>query len=233
MSDVADADLGDDVSRLGMSLRRLADRGEGTVLGLMPAGRAGIRRVSRALADAFEARLVEAYRDRSATLVRFAVRKIHDHGRAEDVVHRAFEKILRRHRGDQPEISNLDAYLVTAVCNEINRELRTVIGDRLNLVTEPADAETERPSPRVDVSVEVAEALALRAALADLPPREREAVVLRAQWQLSVSETADVMRLSQGAVKRYTADGLRRLRERLTAADRHPNPTPESGAQAG
>lgn len=53
------------------------------------------------------------------------------------------------------------------------------------------------------------------------------------QWQLSISETADVMRLSQGAVKRYTADGLRRLRERLTAPDRHPDPIHEPGAPTG
>jgi RNA polymerase sigma-70 factor (ECF subfamily) len=42
-------------------------------------------------------------------------------------------------------------------------------------------------------------------------------VVIRLQWQLSVEETAQVMGLSSGAVKRYTSDGLRRLRERLGA----------------
>jgi hypothetical protein len=34
---------------------------------------------------------------------------------------------------------------------------------------------------------------------------------------LSVDDAAQVMGLSAGAVKRYTADGLRRLRERLAA----------------
>ena len=35
--------------------------------------------------------------------------------------------------------------------------------------------------------------------------------------RVSRAQAAEVMHLSDGAVKRYTADGVRRLRERLTA----------------
>lgn len=219
MTEFADGDVNEEFAQLAASLRQLADQGEGTVLGLGPPGRAGIRRVSRATAEAFEGRLAQAYRERSTLLVRYAARKVNDHARAEDVVQRVFEKILRRHRVDRPEVRNLEAYLLTAVCNEINRELRSVISDRQTLTLEPTEPEAERPSQRVDVSAEVTDALALRAALAELPPREREAVVLRTQWQLSVAEAAEIMGLSSGAVKRYTADGLRRLRERLSDPD--------------
>ncbi|MGW6130352.1 RNA polymerase sigma factor [Cellulomonas sp. NPDC055163] len=48
-------------------------------------------------------------------------------------------------------------------------------------------------------------------ALGTLSPRERACVVLRQMEDLSVQETADLLRVSQGAVKRYTADGLARL----------------------
>jgi len=219
VTEFADGDVNEEFAQLAASLRQLADQGEGTVLGLGPPGRAGIRRVSRATAEAFEGRLAQAYRERSTLLVRYAARKVNDHARAEDVVQRVFEKILRRHRVDRPEVRNLEAYLLTAVCNEINRELRSVISDRQTLTLEPTEPEAERPSQRVDVSAEVTDALALRAALAELPPREREAVVLRTQWQLSVAEAAEIMGLSSGAVKRYTADGLRRLRERLSDPD--------------
>jgi RNA polymerase sigma-70 factor (ECF subfamily) len=68
-----------------------------------------------------------------------------------------------------------------------------------------------------DVSTRIADVVTVRQALEVLPRREREAVVLRLQWQLSVEETAEVMRLSTGAVKRYTADGVRRLKERLAS----------------
>jgi RNA polymerase sigma-70 factor (ECF subfamily) len=218
MTEIVDGDLTEEFSQVTALLRQLADRGEGTVLGLVPPGRAGIRRVSRALAEQAERQLIEAYRDRSPMLVRYAAGKVGDIGRAEDVVQRAFEKVLRRQRQDRPEISNLQAYLFTAVCNEINRELRSIIPDRQTLVAESDGEQGELPSTRADISVQVADALAVRAALAALPPREREAVVIRMQWQLSVSEAAEVMQLSSGAVKRYTADGLRRLRERLSAA---------------
>ncbi|ADG76579.1 RNA polymerase, sigma-24 subunit, ECF subfamily [Cellulomonas flavigena DSM 20109] len=49
------------------------------------------------------------------------------------------------------------------------------------------------------------------AALATLSPRERACVVLRHLEDLSVHETGRLLRLSDGAVKRYTADGVRAL----------------------
>ncbi|WP_426594856.1 RNA polymerase sigma factor [Cellulomonas sp. McL0617] len=48
-------------------------------------------------------------------------------------------------------------------------------------------------------------------ALATLSPRERACVVLRQMEDLSVTETSAVLGLSEGAVKRYTSDGLARL----------------------
>lgn len=210
-----DEDFNEDFSAIGTLLRGIADHGDGIVVGVVPAGRSGIRRVSRAQAAEFDKRLATAYRERMPALIRHAVRKVGDHGRAEDVVQRAFEKILRRYQDDRPEISNIDAYVFTTVCNEINRELRDVIPARRNS-SDPADLEVGIGT-RADLSGQVVDAMAVRAALAELAPREREAVIMRLQWQLSVAEAAEVMHLSDGAVKRYTADGVRRLRERLTA----------------
>lgn len=204
---------------IGNALLAAARAGDGIVLGLVPPGRAGIRRVSRAQVDEFERRFAEAYRERLPMLVRYAARKVGDHARAEDVVQRAFEKILRRQRQNLPEITNLSAYLLTTVCNEINRELRTVIPERQNLTSVDADEErTEIASDRPDISLQVADALAVKSALATLSPRERECVVMRVQWQMSVAEAAEALQLSTGSVKRYTFDGLKRLREQLAAA---------------
>ncbi|MCC2335845.1 sigma-70 family RNA polymerase sigma factor [Cellulomonas wangsupingiae] len=54
-------------------------------------------------------------------------------------------------------------------------------------------------------------------ALATLSPRERACVVLRQMEDMSVAETATVLGLSEGAVKRYTADAVRRLGDLLDA----------------
>jgi RNA polymerase sigma factor (sigma-70 family) len=213
-----DVDPVEEFPLLSRLLHAAAERGEGTVLGLVPPGRSRIGRVSRVDSAAFAERLAAAYRERSPAMVRYATRKVGDPGRAEDVVQRAFEKILRRQQGNPPEITNMQAYVLTAVCNEINRELREVIPARANVSIDDPDRGDDTPSAPVDVSTQVADAAVLRDALAALSPREREAVVIRMQWQLSVAEAAEVMQLSAGAVKRYTSDGLRRLRERLDPA---------------
>lgn len=57
----------------------------------------------------------------------------------------------------------------------------------------------------------------LRVALAQLPPRQRAAVVLRYWSQHSVTETAAILRCSEGNVKSQSARGLAALR---TALDR-------------
>ncbi|QGQ20766.1 sigma-70 family RNA polymerase sigma factor [Cellulomonas sp. JZ18] len=53
------------------------------------------------------------------------------------------------------------------------------------------------------------------AALAELSPRERACVLLRHLDDLSVRETAQLLGLSEGAVKRYVADGIATLNARL------------------
>jgi RNA polymerase sigma factor (sigma-70 family) len=52
-------------------------------------------------------------------------------------------------------------------------------------------------------------------ALGALSPRERACVVLRMMEDLSVTETAAALGLSEGAVKRYTSDGIGRLNAAL------------------
>ncbi|MEU8920155.1 SigE family RNA polymerase sigma factor [Kitasatospora sp. NPDC048545] len=54
---------------------------------------------------------------------------------------------------------------------------------------------------------------ALLAALATLPPRQREAVVLRHWEDLSDSQTAAAMGCSAGAVRSHAAKGIARLRQ--------------------
>ena len=57
--------------------------------------------------------------------------------------------------------------------------------------------------------------LALRGALASLPPRQREAVIYRFWAQLPVAECADLMGCAEGTVRALTAQGVAALRSVL------------------
>ena len=67
----------------------------------------------------------------------------------------------------------------------------------------------------VDGSGDPSERLALRAVVAGLPRRQREAVVLRYLVDLSVSETAAVMGCAEGTVRALTSQALSSLRTQL------------------
>jgi DNA-directed RNA polymerase specialized sigma24 family protein len=62
-----------------------------------------------------------------------------------------------------------------------------------------------------------AEALALRQAIAALPARKRECVVLRYLIGMTEAETAQVLDVSVGTVKSQTHKGLSQLRDHLDA----------------
>jgi RNA polymerase sigma-70 factor (sigma-E family) len=54
--------------------------------------------------------------------------------------------------------------------------------------------------------------IALRQALDALPPRQRQTIVLRYYTQLSVAQTATVMRCAPGTVKAHTSQAIAALR---------------------
>ncbi|WP_274201073.1 RNA polymerase sigma factor [Actinomycetospora lemnae] len=209
----ADADIDhldqDDAEVIGL-LRRAAEAGWGEVLGLVPAHQAGLRRVALPVAE-LSARLTEAYRREHTVFLRTARAHV---GRdvAEDVVQRAFANVWRRlQRPDRPEIASIVQYTCTAVMHEVHRELRAIIRDR------GRRAEGEQPD-HPDPATEEKPAFvdALDDALEVLSPRQRRAVLLRYQIGCSVAETAQLMAIGEGTVKRYAAEGLARLREQLS-----------------
>jgi RNA polymerase sigma-70 factor (sigma-E family) len=83
---------------------------------------------------------------------------------------------------------------------------------------------------RAGLSVEVPDVVApvtasfelravVRDALRTVPPRQRQALVLRFYIGLSVAETAQAMQCAEGTVKSQTAAGLRHLGAALSSAD--------------
>lgn len=77
----------------------------------------------------------------------------------------------------------------------------------------------DRPIPGADLAETTHLKEVLRDALARLPSRQRAAVVLRYWSQHSVTETAAIMRCSEGNVKSQSARGLSALRAALAGMD--------------
>jgi RNA polymerase sigma-70 factor (sigma-E family) len=142
---------------------------------------------------------------------------------AEQLAQESYLRLWRR----WPWISDPQAapmYLQRTVVNLSRETIRRRVIERRVLRArelEPAAA----PTP------DVAAVTALRRAVAALPMRKRECVVLRYLLGLSEAETADLLGISVGTVKSQTHKGLRQLRERLDdlAAGPGPGPGPVTG----
>jgi len=87
---------------------------------------------------------------------------------------------------------------------------------------------TDRPPETAATGPDQDDVLALRAALASLPPRQRAVIVLRYFEDLTERQTAEALGISVGTVKSQNADALRRLRTMLPDLDEEPRPVTRS-----
>jgi RNA polymerase sigma-70 factor (sigma-E family) len=149
-------------------------------------------------------------------LVRLAALLVRDAATAEEVVQDSFAAMRSGwQRLRDPE--RAQAYLRQAVVSRSRSVLRhrTVPGDN------PQQALPDTPEAEHGVPG-LLEQPAARAALAGLPARQREAIVLRYYAGLSKGEIAAAMGISQGAVNSHTVHGLSALRASVEQASLHP-----------
>jgi RNA polymerase sigma factor (sigma-70 family) len=133
----------------------------------------------------------------------------------EDVVQEAFVRLHRKRHTLRDQGAAL-AYLRRTVCNLCRSRLRHLAMAarrhlQLGVVEDVASAEQQvvhRESVRE-----------LLAAVAELPPRQREALVLRYWLELSEREAAEVLGIAVGTVKAHTARAIANLTRRLEARD--------------
>lgn len=125
-----------------------------------------------------------------------------DRAAGQDLLQGALERVLRRWRIRPPE--HPEAYVRRAMVNAAVRR-------RSRRFQELPAADLPESSTR-DATAGVPTADALRRALANLPARQRAAVVLRFYDDLSEAETAAVLGCSVGTVKSSVSRGLARLR---------------------
>ncbi len=107
--------------------------------------------------------------------------------------------------------ANRDGYARRALVNALMDEHRRPWRRQERSSPEVPDLPTVEPQAGTERTD------ALNAALADLPPRMRAALVYRYFHDLSVADTADALSCSQGTVKSQTARALERLRTLMDA----------------
>jgi len=155
--------------------------------------------------------VTELYSTNYRSLVRLAALLIRDVATAEEVVQDSF---VAMHSGWRRVCDSDKAlsYLRQSVVDRSRSVLRhRVVADR-NAPEPPADMPNAEHG-----AIVLLERSAVVAALRALPPRQREALVLRYYGDMSEVQIASVMGISRGSVKTHTASAMSALRSILEA----------------
>jgi RNA polymerase sigma-70 factor (sigma-E family) len=160
-----------------------------------------------------EAALSALFHRHYLPLVRLASCLTGERDSAEDVVQDAFVS-LQRHSATLRDPSAAEAYLRSAVVNGSRSQVRRLVRERVR--RRPAavpDASSE------DRAVERDEHARVFAAVQSLPTRQREVLVCRYYLELSEADTARLLEISLGSVKRHAHRAIKavQLRVEVTA----------------
>lgn len=142
------------------------------------------------------------YRQQRLRMVRLAILLVDEPATAEDVVQEAFTGLHRNWSGLRDKQAAL-GYLRTAVVNGSRSVLR-----RRKTAREYTPPHQAAARSAESLAMLTAEHQAVVSALAKLPPRQREVLVLRYYGDLSEAEIAEATGLSKGTVKSTASRAL-------------------------
>lgn len=147
-----------------------------------------------------------------ARIVGLANRMLRDTAEAEDVAQEAFIRVWRQAGSWQPGRARFDTWLHTVVlnlCRDRLRRRREVTSDAVVDLADPAlDAEATLVAEERDGAV--------AAAIAALPERQREAILLVHYQDLTGAAAAEALEVSVEALESLLARGRRTLRAELS-----------------
>ena len=146
--------------------------------------------------------LADLYREHRTRMVRLAVLLVDDPNTAEDVVQEAFTG-LHRHWAELRDEAAAIGYLRTAVVNGSRSVLRRRRTARDYVPPHQVNARSAESLVMLS-----AEHQAVVDALAALPPRQREVLVLRYYGGLSEAEIAEATGITRGTVKSTASRAL-------------------------
>jgi RNA polymerase sigma-70 factor (sigma-E family) len=169
----------------------------------MTAAGDGQSELSRAERDVV---LAELHREHYRSLVRLACLLLDERGAGEDVVQEAFVRVYQ----SWPRVDHPLTYLRATVMNLARSGMRRRLVARRRVEPIPTPAmSAEEHVVLLDDHREVLDAM--RA----LPRRQRECLVLRYYLDLSETEIASTLGISNGSVKSHASRGLAALARRL------------------
>jgi RNA polymerase sigma-70 factor (ECF subfamily) len=158
--------------------------------------------------------LAALYADEHRRLQRFLIGRDMSASAAADVVQEAFLRLLRAPRQD---VRDLRSYLFRTTGNlavdNVRRQRRNALGQSVELDDTIAD-----PAPLPDaVLISREEFQALHAALAELPPRCREVLILHKFEGLSYAEIAVHLGITKNTVMAHMVKAVAGLKARFSA----------------
>ena len=170
-------------------------------------------RTVQAARNGDRAALASLLRELADSWFRFALSLLGNAEQARDATQETglrFLKAIPAFRGDS-QLQTWSLGIALNVVREMHRKSRAIPQDRqdyLAMLREPP------LSPHVSAQ-NTEQREVLHAVLANLPDRQREAIVLRFFEELSVEETAAAMNCAEGTVKATVHQALRSMRQKL------------------
>ena len=141
---------------------------------------------------------------------RFAARILGDRAEAEDVAQEAMLRLWRQAPSWRPGEAQVTTWVFRVASNLCTDRLRRRRSRPTAPFEDAGDPADGKPGAEARLH-QAARLAALQAALADLPDRQRQAVVLRHLEGLSNPEIAEVLGIGVEAVESLTARGKRAL----------------------
>jgi RNA polymerase sigma-70 factor (ECF subfamily) len=149
----------------------------------------------------------QLYQRYATSIQAYLGRMVGDRVLAEDLLQTTFLSVVRSRGRYQPQ-TNLRAWLFAVATNAARDALRRTRRRR--------EQSEQAPERAVDpVLPDPAAARALQQALAELPPDQREAVLLHKMHELSFPEIAEALGIGVSAAKVRAHRGYEKLRARL------------------
>lgn len=151
-----------------------------------------------------------------AVMERFA-RRVAPDGQADEVLQEALITAWRKRRQHDPARGTARTWLLAIVADKAQKSYRSAYRRGRLPVAGPEAAEVATFAGAADPTAR----LDMRAAIAELSPRQRIAITLHYYLGLSIAEAADVMSCSIGTVKSTLSDARRQLKRALGEDYRH------------